>query len=253
MVETISRPLASPWIIERVEGLTATLKSNVPGGTTTRLNAAVRVTPLPAAWMARVVVEPGAVIDAVRVTVGEQVGLQLAGVKTLAVTPVGRGVVTLNAIEDVRPVSNVAVAVSTPLGPPCTMVRVAGESARLKSKVQWPVTVKVTEPVAEPLVPVTVTVWLPQKELALTVRVEVRILPGARTRLDGLREAVKLDVNVVADRATVPENPLTLATIIVAFVDEPETMVADAGFTLRAKPGTGEPTRVIVFTMRSVL
>ena len=109
-----------------------------------------------------------------------------------------------------------------------------------------------TKLVAGPLVPVIVTVPVPQKELALTVRVDVRLLPGARTMVDGLREAVKLDVNVVADRATVPENPLTLETITVAFVEELGPIVALAGFTLRAKPGTGEPTRLIVFTMRSV-
>ncbi len=97
------------------------------------------------------------------------------------------------------------------------------------------------------------TVPIPQKEPASTVRVDVKLLPGARTRLDGLREGVKLDVDAVADRATVPENPPTLETIIVAFVEELGPVTALAGFTLRAKPGTTEPTRVIVFTMRSVL
>jgi len=82
--------------------------------------------------------------------------------------------------------------------------------------------------------------------------VDVRFPPGARTRLDGFREAVKLDVDVVTDRATVPENPLTLATATVALVEEPEATIAKAGFTLRAKPGTGDPISVIVFTMRSV-
>ncbi len=96
------------------------------------------------------------------------------------------------------------------------------------------------------------TVSLPLKQLVSTVRVDVRLLPEARTRLDGLREAVKLDVEVVADSATVPENPLTLPTITVVFVEEPGAIVAEAGFTVRPKPGTGEPMRVIVFTIRSV-
>ena len=161
----------------------------------------------------------------------------------------------MTAVE--TPATRVAEANSKPVNSPATIVKVAGLVARLKSKVHWPwpwvVTVKVTERVSELLVPITVTVSFPQKEPVFTVRVDVRLLPAARTRLDGLRETVKPEVEVVADRVTVPENPLKLATIIVVLVDEPGAMVADAGLTLRAKPGTGEPIRVIVFTMRSVL
>ena len=80
-----------------------------------------------------VVVEEGAVADAVRVTVAEHVGLQLAGVNTLAVTPVGRTVVMLNVTAVVTPATRVAVAVSTPPAEPATIVRVAGVAARLKS------------------------------------------------------------------------------------------------------------------------
>ncbi len=79
-----------------------------------------------------VVVEPGAVADAVRVTVAEQDGLQLAGVNTLAVTPVGRTVVMLKVTAVVTPATKVAVAVSTPPAAPPTIVRVAGVAARLK-------------------------------------------------------------------------------------------------------------------------
>src|SRR6266536_1476547 len=81
-----------------------------------------------------VVVEPGAVADAVNVTVAEQVGLQLAGVKAEAATPVGKTVVILNVTAVVTPETNVAVAVSTTPAPPPTIVRVAGVAARLKSK-----------------------------------------------------------------------------------------------------------------------
>jgi hypothetical protein len=80
-----------------------------------------------------VVVELGAVADAVNVTVAEQVGLQDAGVNALAVTPVGRAVVTLNVTAVVTPDTRVAVAVSTPPAPPPVMDRVAGVAARLKS------------------------------------------------------------------------------------------------------------------------
>src|SRR6266571_4679638 len=84
--------------------------------------------------MVMVVVEPGAVADAVRVTVAEQVGLQLAGVNALAVTPVGRTVVMLKVTAVVTPATRVAEAVSTPPAAPPTIVKVAGVAARLKSK-----------------------------------------------------------------------------------------------------------------------
>ena len=79
-------------------------------------------------------VEPGAVADAVKVTVAEHVGLQLAGVNALAVTPVGNAVVMLKVTAVVAPDTSVAVAVSTPPAPPPTIVNVAGVAARLKSK-----------------------------------------------------------------------------------------------------------------------
>ena len=78
-------------------------------------------------------VEPGAVADAVNVTVAEQDGLQLAGVKALAVTPDGRTVVMLKVTAVVTPATNVVEAVSTPPAAPPTIVRVAGVAARLKS------------------------------------------------------------------------------------------------------------------------
>ena len=90
-----------------------------------------------------VVLEAGAPADAVNVTVAEQVGLQLAGVNALAVTPVGSGVVMLKVTGVVVPDTSVAVAVSIPPGPPALIVRVAGVAARLKLKP--PVTVMVGE------------------------------------------------------------------------------------------------------------
>src|SRR5437016_1400059 len=80
-----------------------------------------------------VVVEPGAVADAVKVTVAEQDGLQLAGVNALAVTPLGKAVVMLNVTAVVTPDTKVAVAVSTPPAPPPVIVRVAGVAAKMKS------------------------------------------------------------------------------------------------------------------------
>jgi hypothetical protein len=91
------------------------------------------VTPPPTACIVMVVVEPGAVAEAVNVTVAEHEGLQEAGVNALAVTPVGSAVVMLNVTAVVTPDTSVAVAVSTPPVDPATIVRVAGVAARLKS------------------------------------------------------------------------------------------------------------------------
>src|SRR5467141_4491260 len=76
--------------------------------------------------------ELGAVADAVNVTVAEQLGLQLVGVNTEAVTPDGRAVVILKVTADGTPAVRVAVAVSTPPAPPPVMARVEGVAARLK-------------------------------------------------------------------------------------------------------------------------
>jgi hypothetical protein len=78
--------------------------------------------------------ELGAVADAVRVTVALHEGLQLAGVKAPAVTPVGNAVVILKVTAEGTPAVRVAVAVSTPPVPPPVMARVDGVAARLKLK-----------------------------------------------------------------------------------------------------------------------
>jgi len=68
--------------------------------------------------MVMVVADPGAVAIAVNVTVAEQVGLQVAGVNALAVTPVGSAVVMLKVTGVVTPDTRVVEAVSTPPAPP---------------------------------------------------------------------------------------------------------------------------------------
>src|SRR5712692_7528374 len=128
----VSTPPAAPPTIVRDAGEAARLKSK-PAGVTTKLKVAVRVTPPPTAWIVIVVVEAGAVADAVNVTVAEHVGLQLAGVNALAVTPVGRTVVILKVTAVETPATRVADAVSTPPTLPPTIVRDAGVAARLKS------------------------------------------------------------------------------------------------------------------------
>jgi hypothetical protein len=80
-----------------------------------------------------VVVEAGAVADAVKVTVAEHVGLQLEGVNAPAETPLGRAVAMLKVTALGTPATKVADAVSTPPTEPPTIVKVAGAAARLKS------------------------------------------------------------------------------------------------------------------------
>src|SRR6266446_9975332 len=103
-----------------------------------------------------VVVEAGAVEDAVRVTVALQDGLQLAGVNALAVTPVGSAVVMLNVTADGTPAVSVAVAVSTPPAAPPVIARVDGVAARLKLK---PAAVTVSVKVAVLVTPPP-TAWI---------------------------------------------------------------------------------------------
>src|SRR3989442_1358416 len=100
----------------------------------TKMNVVVRVKPPLTAWTVMTLEEAGAVAEAVRVTVAEHVGLQLAGVKALAVTPFGSGVAMLNVTRVVTPATSVAVTVSTPPGPPPVIDRVDGVAARLKSE-----------------------------------------------------------------------------------------------------------------------
>src|SRR5438132_1167409 len=81
----VSTPPAAPSVIDNVAGLTARVSTKQ--AQITKLKVVVLVMPPPTAWIVTVVVEEGAVTDAVNVTVAEHVGLQLAGVNALAVTP----------------------------------------------------------------------------------------------------------------------------------------------------------------------
>jgi hypothetical protein len=127
----VSTPPAPPPVIASVEGVTARLKLK-PAAVTVSVKVAVLVTPPPTACIVMTVDELGAVADAVSVTVALHDGLQLAGVKAEAVTPVGRAVVILNVTAVETPAVRVAVAVSTPPAPPPVIAKVAGVAARLK-------------------------------------------------------------------------------------------------------------------------
>jgi hypothetical protein len=125
--------LVEPRDTVRLFGEGAERLKSKAAGVTTKLKVAVRVTPPPTAWMVKVVVEPGAVPDAVNVTVAEHDGLQLAGVNGPAVTPVGSGVVMVKVAGVVTPERSVVDAVSMPPAVPAAIVRVNGVAERLKS------------------------------------------------------------------------------------------------------------------------
>src|SRR5207245_4930807 len=108
----VSTPPAAPSVIDNVAGLTARVSTKQ--AQITKLKVVVLVMPPPTAWIVTVVVEEGAVADAVNVTVAEHVGLQLAGVNALAVTPRGSVFGILKVIGGGEPARRVAVTVSAP-------------------------------------------------------------------------------------------------------------------------------------------
>src|SRR6266568_3922341 len=232
----VSMPPAPPPTIVNVAGVAARLNSK-PAGVTTRLRVAVRVTPPPTAWIVIVVVEPGAVADAVKVTVAEHVGLQLAGVKALAVTPVGSTVVMLKVTAVVTPATRVAVAVSTPPAPPPTIVSVAGVAAKLKSKpagvtTRLKVAVRVTPPPTAWIVIVVVDPGAVADAVRVTVAEQVGLqLAGVNTLAETPvgRTVVMLNVTAVVTPAT------RVAVAVSTPPAEPATIVRVAGVAARLK------------------
>src|SRR5713226_8289411 len=234
VADAVSIPPAPPPTIVRDAGVAARLKSK-PAGVTTRLKVAVLVTPPPTAWIVIVVVEPGAVADAVKVTVAEQVGLQLAGVNTLEVTPVGRTVVMLNVTAVVTPATSVAEAVSTPPAAPPTMVRVAGVAARLKSKpagvtTRLKVAVRVTPPPTAWMVIVVVEAGAVADAVSVTVAEHVGLQLAGVNALAVTpvgRTVVMLNVTAVVTPAT------SVAVAVSAWPGAPATIVRVAGVAAR--------------------
>jgi hypothetical protein len=85
-----------------------------------------------------------------------------------------------------------------------------------------------------PLVPVTVTLYVPLPVLLATLIVRVDF-PEVEIEV-GLRVAVNPD-GAVADSATVPVNPLRAVTVIVEVPEDPRLMLKDAGEAESEKSG----------------
>ena len=94
---------------------------------------------------------------------------------------------------------------------------------------------------SEPLVPVTVTVYVPKgvNVVVVTLRIEVPVPPELRVTVGGFRGAVIVDVlgTTVDDNETVPEKPL-LARVICEVPKLPAAMFRDVGLALMEKSGS---------------
>ncbi len=99
-------------------------------------------------------------------------------------------------------------------------------------------TVIVTEPDREPLVPVTVTVYMPRAvvEVVMTVRVEVAEVP--RLTLVGPRDSVRPAEEATAERETIPVKPPNPVTVTVEVSEEPTSTESVEGLTDILKPTT---------------
>ena len=107
-------------------------------------------------------------------------------------------------------------------------------------------TVKLTECATEPIVAVTVTVYVPGvvKSDVVTVRVEVAVPSAASVMLPGLKKTVgqnkiRSDDEIAALKLAVPERPLRLVRVIVDVADDPMTIVNELGEAPMVKSGGG--------------
>jgi len=107
-------------------------------------------------------------------------------------------------------------------------------------------TVKLTERVTDPIVAVTVTVYVPGvvKSEVEIVNVEVAVPFAANITLLGLTETVghtktRPDDEIEALRLAVPDKPLRLVSVIVEEPDEPHRIVRELGEAPRPKSGGG--------------
>ena len=107
-------------------------------------------------------------------------------------------------------------------------------------------TVKLTERVTDPIVAVTVTVYVPGvvKSEVEIVNVEVAVPFAANITLLGLTETVghtktRPDDEIEALRLAVPDRPLRLVSVIVEEPDEPHRIVRELGEAPRPKSGGG--------------
>ena len=144
----------------------------------------------------------------------------------MQVRPTGE-TVEVRATVPVNPLTGATVMVDVPV-PPAKKVIMVGLADMVKS-----VTVKVTAAVwvMEPLVPVTVTVYVP----AGPEQDSVEVCDAPSTMLVGLSEHVKPAGDTVEVRATVPVNPPIGATVIVEVAVAPASADTLVGLAVTLK------------------
>ncbi len=95
----------------------------------------------------------------------------------------------------------------------------------------------------EPIVPVTVTMYVPTV-LELTVRVDVPVPPGLRLTLAGFTEAVRPPGMTDVERLTVPAKPARLVRVMDEVPELPAWTVSVVGLAEIVKSPT--PTVIVV-------
>ena len=100
-----------------------------------------------------------------------------------------------------------------------------------KSPTEETVRVRLIEWDKDPLVPVTVMVYVPVgvEDRVVTVRVEAPLEPDARVVLEGLSETDGPDGDAAAERFVVPVKLFRLVSVIVLVPDEPGERLIEVG------------------------
>jgi len=139
----------------------------------------------------------------------------------------------------VNPLTAVSVIVEVPEAPASIWAGDTAPAAIVKSRT---VNVTVVTWVADPLVPVTVTVYVP----AVPEHDRVEVWDAPRTMLEGLRVHVRPAGDTAEVRVTVPVNPLSGATVIVEVPVAPALTVTLVGLAEIAKSGAAPKVKVAV-------
>ena len=160
--------------------------------------------------------------------------VMLAGV-SVQVRPVAGDTVDTRLTVPLKPCRAVTVIVDVP-AVPATTVTLVGLAAIVKS---WTVKVTAAECDSVPLVPVTVTVYVP----ALPVHDSVEVPEVPRVTLVGVRvQARPVAGETAAVKLTVPVKPWTEPTVIVEVPEAPASTVTLVGLAVTVKSWTVKVT-----------
>ncbi len=216
-------PVAPATIVTLV-GLAVTEKSIAAVTVTVTVAECEREPPVPVTVTAKVLT---VLPEQFKVEVPEPV--TLVGVR-VQVRPVAGDMLEVRDTTPLKPLTAVTVTVDVP-EPGATKLKLVGLAEIVKS---CTVTVTVAEWDNDPLVPVTVTVYVPPDPL----HDNVEVWEAPSTILLGVRVHVRPDGETDDVRATVPVNPLTGATVIVEVAAALARTVALVGLAATVKSFT---------------